>query len=102
VGSFSKTKTGSIDIDRIVGYGLAGCEPSIMGIGPVPAVRSLLGKTGVKLEDIDEVDPGPLLLNGATTFSIMYFLCPTLLPSIARVFHCCQQLFVADRKSSLE
>jgi len=41
---------------RIVGYGLAGCEPSIMGIGPVPAVRSLLGKTGVKLEDIDEVE----------------------------------------------
>lgn len=40
---------------RIVGYGLAGCEPSIMGIGPVPAIRAMLGKTGIKLEDIDQV-----------------------------------------------
>jgi acetyl-CoA acyltransferase 2 len=23
---------------RIVGYGVAGCEPTIMGIGPVPAI----------------------------------------------------------------
>jgi acetyl-CoA acyltransferase 2 len=41
---------------RIVGYGLAGCEPSIMGIGPVPAIRALLGKTGINLADIDEVE----------------------------------------------
>ena len=24
---------------RIVGYGLSGCEPTIMGFGPVPAIR---------------------------------------------------------------
>jgi acetyl-CoA acetyltransferase len=40
---------------RIVGYGLAGCEPNIMGIGPVPAIRSLLEKTGINLDDIDQV-----------------------------------------------
>ena len=26
---------------RIVGYGVAGCEPTIMGIGPVPAIGRL-------------------------------------------------------------
>lgn len=41
---------------RIVGYGIAGCDPSIMGIGPVPSIRALLAKTGVKLEDIDEIE----------------------------------------------
>ena len=24
---------------RIVGYGVAGCEPTIMGIGPVPSIQ---------------------------------------------------------------
>ncbi len=41
---------------RIVGYGLAGCDPTIMGIGPVPSIRALLAKTGVTLEDIDEIE----------------------------------------------
>jgi hypothetical protein len=27
---------------RIVGYGVAGCEPTIMGIGPVPAISKFL------------------------------------------------------------
>jgi len=33
-----------------------GVDPSIMGIGPVPAVRKLLQKTGLKLEQIDVVE----------------------------------------------
>lgn len=41
---------------RIVGYGLAGCDPTIMGIGPVPSIRALLSKSGIKLEDIDEIE----------------------------------------------
>merc|ERR1711936_704750 len=27
---------------RIVGYGVAGCEPTIMGIGPVPSIQAML------------------------------------------------------------
>src|SRR5262249_20079338 len=30
-----------------------GVDPAIMGIGPVPAVRKLLAKTGLKVSDID-------------------------------------------------
>ncbi|PKN38473.1 MAG: acetyl-CoA C-acyltransferase [Deltaproteobacteria bacterium HGW-Deltaproteobacteria-2] len=31
---------------------LAGCDPTIMGIGPVPAVKRLLARTGKKISDI--------------------------------------------------
>lgn len=38
---------------RMVGYALAGVDPAIMGIGPAPAVRQLLEKTGVAQDDVD-------------------------------------------------
>jgi len=38
---------------RLVGYGIAGCDPKIMGIGPVPAIEAMLTATGVSLQDID-------------------------------------------------
>ncbi len=38
---------------RLVGYSLAGVDPKFMGIGPVPAVKKLLEKTGLGTEDID-------------------------------------------------
>merc|ERR1711976_158220 len=41
---------------KLVGYGVAGCEPTIMGIGPVPAIRAMMDKTGMKLEDVDLVE----------------------------------------------
>jgi acetyl-CoA acyltransferase len=37
-------------------FATAGVAPEIMGIGPVPAVRKLMDKTGMKLEDIDVVE----------------------------------------------
>jgi acetyl-CoA C-acetyltransferase len=41
---------------RIVDYAIAGVDPAIMGIGPVPAMRALLGKTGLSVPDIDLVE----------------------------------------------
>ncbi|KAG0426625.1 hypothetical protein HPB47_026286 [Ixodes persulcatus] len=41
---------------RIVGYSYVGVDPTIMGIGPAPAIRKLCDKTGVKLQDLDLVD----------------------------------------------
>ena len=41
---------------RVVAYTTAGVDPAVMGIGPVPAVRALLAKTGLKLEDIDLIE----------------------------------------------
>ncbi|PGH58655.1 3-oxoadipyl-CoA thiolase [Azospirillum palustre] len=41
---------------RIVGAAVAGVEPRAMGIGPVPAVRRLLDRTGVPLDRIDVIE----------------------------------------------
>jgi len=41
---------------RIVGYGIAGVDPSIMGIGPVPAIQKLLKVSGKSLQDIDIIE----------------------------------------------
>ena len=41
---------------RIVGWRVAGVDPAIMGIGPVPAVRELERATGVGVDDIDVVE----------------------------------------------
>jgi acetyl-CoA C-acetyltransferase len=38
---------------KMVGYALAAVDPAIMGIGPVPAVRKLLEKTGVSIDEVD-------------------------------------------------
>ncbi len=40
-------------IARITGYAHAGVDPSIMGIGPIPAVQKLLAKLGLKATDFD-------------------------------------------------
>ena len=40
-------------LGRLVAYSHAGVEPRIMGIGPVPAVRKVLEKSGLKLDEID-------------------------------------------------
>ncbi|KOB73649.1 putative acetyl transferase [Operophtera brumata] len=41
---------------RLVGWSYVGVDPSIMGIGPVPAIENLLKVTGVSLKDVDLVE----------------------------------------------
>ena len=43
-------------LGRIVSWGIAGCDPDIMGIGPVPATKIALKKAGLKLDDIDLIE----------------------------------------------
>ncbi|MDC2964374.1 thiolase family protein [Gammaproteobacteria bacterium] len=38
---------------RVVDWAVVGVPPSLMGHGPVPAIRELLERTGLKIEDID-------------------------------------------------
>ncbi|HVN02390.1 MAG TPA: acetyl-CoA C-acetyltransferase [Caulobacteraceae bacterium] len=40
----------------LVGWAAAGCDPSRMGIGPVPAVRRLFDRSGLSWDDIDLVE----------------------------------------------
>ncbi|REJ88507.1 MAG: acetyl-CoA C-acyltransferase [Planctomycetota bacterium] len=46
-------KRGLKPMARLVDYSYAGVDPKYMGIGPVPAVKRLLEKTGLGLDDID-------------------------------------------------
>jgi len=74
---------GKKPLGRILSWGVTGCDPDIMGIGPVPATKIALEKAGMKLEDIDlieineafagqiiavarelEIDPARLNVNG--------------------------------------
>jgi acetyl-CoA C-acetyltransferase len=41
---------------RVIGMSWAGVPPEIMGIGPVPATKSVLEKTGLSLADIDLIE----------------------------------------------
>lgn len=47
---------GLAPLARLVGYAHAGVEPTIMGIGPVPATRAVLARTGLKLSQIDVIE----------------------------------------------
>jgi acetyl-CoA acyltransferase 2 len=38
---------------RLAGYHVSGCDPKIMGIGPVPAIQGLLKRTGLTIDHID-------------------------------------------------
>ena len=55
----SEEKASALGIEplgRFVGSAVAGVDPRVMGIGPVPAVRKLLARAGVDLVDIDLVE----------------------------------------------
>jgi acetyl-CoA acetyltransferase family protein len=41
---------------RLVGWGTAGVDPTVMGIGPAPAIRKTLDRAGISLEDVDRVE----------------------------------------------
>src|SRR4029077_10374238 len=41
---------------RLVGYAHAGVDPAFMGIGPVPATRRALERTGLSVSDFDVIE----------------------------------------------
>ncbi|WP_320672476.1 beta-ketothiolase BktB [Patulibacter defluvii] len=41
---------------RILGYAVTGVDPNIMGIGPVTAIRKVLDRTGVALDDVAVIE----------------------------------------------
>lgn len=41
---------------RIVASAVAGCDPSFMGLGPIPAVQKALARAGLKIGDIDLIE----------------------------------------------
>jgi acetyl-CoA C-acetyltransferase len=53
--SFAK-KSGIKPMARLVAYAHAGVEPQVMGLGPIPAVRRVFEKAGLKPADMDVVE----------------------------------------------
>lgn len=49
-------KRGVKPMARIVSWGHAGIDPSIMGLGPVDAVRQALGRAGLSVSDMDVIE----------------------------------------------
>ncbi|XP_053304207.1 3-ketoacyl-CoA thiolase, mitochondrial [Spea bombifrons] len=50
------TKHKLTPLARIVAYHVSGCDPKIMGFGPVPAISEALKKAGLSLKDMDLVE----------------------------------------------
>jgi acetyl-CoA C-acetyltransferase len=48
--------SGATPLARLIGWASAGVDPRIMGIGPVPAMRKLFARTGLKMDDFDLVE----------------------------------------------
>lgn len=55
-GEEAVKKYGLTPMARIAGYGYAGVDPSIMGIGPVEAVKIALAKAGWSIDDLELVE----------------------------------------------
>jgi len=49
----ASSASGGAALGRLVAYSHAGVEPRIMGMGPVPAVRAVLDRAGLKTDEID-------------------------------------------------
>jgi acetyl-CoA acyltransferase 2 len=43
-------------LGRLVSWGIAGVDPSVMGIGPVPASKAALAKAGLSMDDMDLIE----------------------------------------------
>ena len=57
VMSYAKAKAlGLKPVAKVRGLGLAGCDPSVMGYGPVPASKKALKAAGLTIDDIDTVE----------------------------------------------
>ncbi|HVT02290.1 MAG TPA: acetyl-CoA C-acetyltransferase [Thermoanaerobaculia bacterium] len=47
---------GKTPLGRIVSWGITGCDPEVMGIGPVPATKIALKKAGLQIGDLDVIE----------------------------------------------
>jgi 3-oxoadipyl-CoA thiolase len=47
---------GQRPLARIIGCAVAGVSPEVMGLGPIPATRKVLERTGIALEQIDLIE----------------------------------------------
>ncbi len=49
-------KRGLVPVARIAAFATAGVDPAVMGTGPIPATRKVLGRAGWKVDDLDLIE----------------------------------------------
>ncbi len=54
-GAWAKTR-GLTPLAKLLQWGIAGVEPTLMGIGPAPAIRSALSRAGLEASSVDWFD----------------------------------------------
>jgi acetyl-CoA acyltransferase len=54
---------------RLVGFAFAGVDPSVMGVGPIPATEKALARTGLSIDDIEAFE-----INEAFAVQVLAFL----------------------------
>jgi acetyl-CoA C-acetyltransferase len=54
-GAYARN-AGAAPLARLVAGVAVGCPPEVMGIGPVPAIRALLERVGLRLDAIDRIE----------------------------------------------
>ncbi|PYF12051.1 acetyl-CoA C-acetyltransferase [Rhodobacter viridis] len=69
--------TGLKPLARIRGFAIAGVRPEVMGLGPIPAVRLLCEKTGLKVSDFDVIESNEAFAAQALAVSRALDLDPT-------------------------
>ena len=52
----SAAERGIVPMGRIVSYGLGGVAPEVMGLGPIPAVRQAMERSGLSVADMDVIE----------------------------------------------
>jgi acetyl-CoA C-acetyltransferase len=62
-------KSGLKPVARLLGYAHAGVRPDVMGVGPIPAVRRLLSKTGLSVADFDVIESNEAFASQALAVS---------------------------------
>ncbi|MBX7210880.1 MAG: thiolase family protein [Verrucomicrobiaceae bacterium] len=55
-GENARAKHGLVSRARVVASAAVGCDPGLMGLGPIGAVRKVCTLTGWKLEDVDAIE----------------------------------------------
>ncbi len=61
---------------RIMGWAVAGVDPKVMGIGPIPAVRALCAKLGISPQSFDIVESNEAFASQALAVSLALDLDP--------------------------
>jgi acetyl-CoA acetyltransferase family protein len=54
--SETELPNGATPLARVVATAVAGVDPSCMGLGPIPATRKVLERTGLKVSDLDLIE----------------------------------------------